>query len=123
ILAGVVGTSMWILGLRNVEPPQIMMQRITNSGRTCTGAISPDGNYIVHVTIEGDTETVWVRQVATGTDVRIIPPTDGFYGDMKVSPDGNYAFYAYAPRSNPNIEDVYQIPILGGESKKILDDI
>src|SRR5439155_787866 len=42
---------------------------------------------------------------------------------MKVAPDSNYVFYAFAPRSNPNLEDVYQIPMLGGESRKIISDI
>ncbi|HEY6842672.1 MAG TPA: protein kinase, partial [Thermoanaerobaculia bacterium] len=123
LMTGVAGVAIWLLGARSVEAPQITMQRITNSGRVMTGAVSPDGRYAVHATLDGDTESVWVRQIATGTDVRIIPPVDGFYADMKVSPDGNYAFYAYATRSNPNVEDVYEIPMLGGESRKVVDNI
>ena len=123
LMAGFGGVAIWILGARSVEPPQITMQRITNSGRVMAGAVSPDGRYAVHATLDGDTETVWVRQIATGTDVRIIPPVDGFYGDMKVSPDGNYAFYSYAARSNPNVVDVYEVPMLGGESRKVVDNI
>ncbi|MDQ6801164.1 MAG: protein kinase [Acidobacteriota bacterium] len=121
--AVLLGTGMWIRGRRVVDPPQMVMQRITNSGKTVSGAISPDGRYVVHATLDGDTETVWVRQIATGTDVRVIPPADGFYADMKISPDGNYVFYTYAPRTNSNIVDIYQIPILGGESRKIVDNI
>jgi Tol biopolymer transport system component/tRNA A-37 threonylcarbamoyl transferase component Bud32 len=123
IAAVLLGTGMWIRGRRVVEPPQMSMQRITNSGKTVTGAISPDGRYVVHATLDGDTESVWVRQIATGTDVRIIPPADGFYADMKVSPDGNYVFYEYAPRADANIVDIYQVPILGGESRKIVDNV
>lgn len=73
--------------------------------------------------LDGDSEAVWVRQLATGTDVRIIPPADGLYGDVKVSPDGNYVYYSYIPRSNPNVSDVYQIPILGGESRRVAENI
>ena len=118
-----LGIGMWVGHARSPEAPQLTMQRVTNNGRVITGAMSPDGKYVVHVTLDGDSETLWVRQVATGTDVRIIPPTDGFYGDMKVSPDGNYIFYGFAPRLNPNVEDIYQLPILGGESRKVIGDI
>jgi eukaryotic-like serine/threonine-protein kinase len=123
LFTAILGMAIWIRRPRPRESPQVTMQRVTNSGRVITGAMSADGKYVVHATLDGDTETVWVRQIATGTDVRIIPPTDGFYGDMKVSPDGNYVFYGFAPRNDPNVEDIYQIPILGGESRKVVGDI
>jgi hypothetical protein len=41
---------------------------VTNSGNIVAGAVSPDGNYIVHATLDGENQTVWVKQVATGTN-------------------------------------------------------
>ncbi|HEV8659293.1 MAG TPA: LpqB family beta-propeller domain-containing protein [Thermoanaerobaculia bacterium] len=103
--------------------PQPVMLRVTNSGNIVAGAVSPDGNYIVHATFEGENQTVWVKQVATGTNVRIIPPEPVYYLDFRVSSDGNYVFYGVAKRSEPNITDLRRIPILGGESRLVAPDM
>jgi len=100
----------------------MVMQRITNSGKTVTGAISPDGRYVVHATLDGDARQCGCARSrperTSGSS-----SADGFYFDMKISTDGNYVFYEYAPRTNPNVVDIFQIPILGGESRKIVDDV
>jgi Tol biopolymer transport system component len=101
----------------------LMMRRVTNSGNISAGAVSPDGNYIVHSTVDGENQTVWVRQVATGTNVRIIPPEPVYYFDFQVSSDGNYVFYTVATREEPNITDLRRIPLLGGESRLIAKDM
>jgi Tol biopolymer transport system component len=40
-----------------------------------------------------------------------------------VSPDGNYVYYSASLRSEPNVADVFRIPILGGPPKKVASDI
>ena len=134
VVAIVIAIGSWIAtqGDRAIQPAsiassrgtaQMSMVRLTNSGKIGTGAITPDGKYLVYCSLDGDKETMWVKQIATGTDVRILPPADGFYNDVRVSPDSNYVLYAYAPRTNPNIVDVYETPILGGETRKVATDI
>ena len=105
------------------ETPQMSMVRVTNSGRVGAGTISPDGKYIVYCNIEGDDQRLIVRQIATGTEISIVPPTDGVYLDIHVTPDGNYVLYSFATRAEPNINDVFQIPMLGGEPRKVAADI
>ena len=107
---------------RPFAPPRPTMVRMTNSGNILAGAISPDGNYIAYVTMDGDMETLWVKQVATATAVRIIPPEPVYYTHVQISPDGNYVFYGVARRSEPNINDLMQIPLLGGTPRKIAGD-
>jgi Tol biopolymer transport system component len=103
--------------------PQMTMMRLTYTGKIVNGSVSPDGKYIVYATAEGNDETLWVKQIATGTDVRIVPPANGLYNDIKVSPDGNYVFYSFAMRENANVVDVYRVPILGGDARKIASNI
>jgi serine/threonine protein kinase/WD40 repeat protein len=105
----------------NAQPllPQPVMLRMTNSGNITAGAISPDGNYIVHSTKDGESQTMWVRQVATGTNVKVIPPERVYYADIRVSPDGNYVFYSVAQRDEPNVIDLRIVPILGGQSRLV----
>jgi Tol biopolymer transport system component len=103
--------------------PQMSMIRLTNTGSIDTGAVSPDGKYVVFATREGDDETIFVKQIATGTSMRIVPAVQGFISDVRVSPDGNYVFYTYASRDNANVVDLYQIPMLGGEAKIVAHDV
>ncbi|HSP14719.1 MAG TPA: LpqB family beta-propeller domain-containing protein [Thermoanaerobaculia bacterium] len=103
--------------------PEPVMIRLTNSGNVAAGAVSPDGNYVVYSTIDGEMQTMWVKQVATDTKVRIIPPEPVYYFDFRVSGDGNYVFYSVCRRSEPNITDLRQVPILGGQSRLVARDI
>ncbi|MGH7552686.1 MAG: protein kinase domain-containing protein, partial [Longimicrobiales bacterium] len=101
---------------------QPVMLRMTNSGNISAGAISPDGKYIVHSTLDGENQTVWVKQIATGTNVRIIPPDLAYYLNFEVSADSNYIYYSVSKRSEPNIMDLRQIPMLGGQSRVAAHD-
>jgi serine/threonine protein kinase len=104
-------------------PPQTHMIRMTSSGRATPGAISPDGRYLVHAALDGENQTVWVKQIATDTNVRILPPSPTYYTDFKISPDGNYVYYAASRRDEPNITNLFQVSILGGEPRRISNDI
>jgi serine/threonine protein kinase len=103
--------------------PQPVMMRLTNSGNIRAGAVTPDGNYLVYATADGENQTLWVKQIATSTNVRIIPPAPVYFTDISVSNDGNYVFYAMSTRAEPNINNIYQVPVLGGESRLVGRDM
>lgn len=105
-----------------VEQRGMMMTRLTHSGRVMTAAISPDGKYLVHAVREGDGEALYVKQIATGTVTKIAESAPRFHYDLTVSPDGNYAYYAVAERSEPNVVAIEQLPLLGGTPRRIAED-
>jgi Tol biopolymer transport system component/predicted Ser/Thr protein kinase len=122
-LLGVAAWLGWSRFAPKSEPPSTMtMTRLTHSGRVATAAISPDGNYLVHAVREGDLETLYVKQIASGTITRIAEPAPRFHFNLEISADGNYAYYAAAARAEPNVVNIYQIPILGGTSRLIAAD-
>lgn len=104
------------------EPPAMMMTRLTNSGRVTTAAISPDGNYLVHALREGEGQALYVKQIATGTLTRIAEVAPLEYYNIHVSPDGNYAYYVATQNAEPNVADLYQLPLLGGTPRRIATD-
>ena len=55
-----------------------------------------------------------VRQVATGSDVEVLPARDAVLESPAFSPDGNYLFYLTRKPENPNYRALFQIPSLGG---------
>jgi Tol biopolymer transport system component len=98
------------------------MSRLTHSGRVTTAAISPDGNYLVHAVHEDSGEALYVKQIATNTVTRISEPVPAYHFNMSVSPDGNYAYYVAAARAEPNVGHIYQLPLLGGEPRRVAED-
>jgi len=100
----------------------IHMTRLTNTGKSRMASISPDGKYVVHVIEDGGKQSLWVRQVATANNVQIVGPAEVQYFGMTFSPDGNYIYYVVAPK-NESKATAYQVPVLGGTSQKVMEDV
>jgi len=69
------------------------ISRLTANGKTTEAAISPDGKYFVYVVQDGGKESLWLRQVATSSNVQVVAPARVQYGRQTFSPDGNYVYY------------------------------
>ena len=132
ITIGAIGFGLY--SLRRNAPPTgstvspfsaMEIQRLTGSGTAEDAAISPDGRYVVFVNREPDARySLFVRQVATGSDVRILEPGPVIRA-VKFSPDGSYVYFIQAEptTSGPNYSWLYRIPSLGGDARKLLWDV
>jgi TolB protein len=100
----------------------IHLTRLTNTGKSRVAAISPDGKYVVHVIEDAGKQSLWVRQVTTANNVQIVPPAEVVYFGMTFSGDGNYVYYVTAGK-NETQALLYQVPVLGGPSRKLVEDI
>lgn len=103
-------------------PPTIKIERLTTNGRTSDAAISPDGKYVVYILNEGGQQSLWTRQVATTSNVQIIPAADVRYLGLVFSPDSNYINFVKKEKSDA-LPALYQMPVLGGAQKKLISDI
>jgi len=104
----------------------LKMTRLTNNGRVGSASISPDGKYVVYsARDEAGLSSLWVRHVATTSNVQVVPPAgpDVNFGQSTFSPDGNYIFYIRAERASGPRGMLYQVPVLGGTSKKLLENV
>ncbi len=95
---------------------------LTNSGSAYLAALSRDRRYVVHVKDEHGRPSVWLRQTATTSDVPIVPPDDLRMIGLTFSPDGNYVYYV-AARKLSALGSLYRVPVLGGASNRVLEDI
>lgn len=96
--------------------------RLTTGGNAFLAAISGDGRYVVHVKNTGIEPSLWVRQTATQSDVQIVPPARVRYDGASYSPDGDYVYYVtYALTGG--VGTLYKVPVLGGISQPILEDV
>ena len=96
------------------------LSRVTQSGNAVNVAISPDGHYVVYALREGEKQGLNVRQVATGSDVQILPPDEVLIYGLTFSPDANYIDFVRSEKNNPVNTFLYRIPTLGGSSHLVM---
>jgi Tol biopolymer transport system component len=92
----------------------MQISRLTQSGNAISVAISPDGRYVVYVLREGEKQSLNVRQVATGSDVQILPPDEVWIWGLTFSPDANYIDFIRSEKPNFTDTHLYRMPVLGG---------
>ena len=96
--------------------------RLTTSGKVREAVISPDGKYVAHVVDDAGRLSLWMRQVATQSNVEIVQPSEAFQFWLAFSPDGNYVYSTVREKGSAS-GMLYQVPSLGGAARKVLTDI
>jgi len=96
--------------------------RLTSAGNAFLAAVSPDGNYVVHVKNIGTSQALFVRQTATTSDVQIVPPAQVRYDGITYAPDGNYVYYSVYALTG-GVATLYRVPVLGGAPERVIEDI
>src|ERR1700691_2907461 len=75
----------------NLQDMQIT--KLTDSGNAAYVAISPDAREVVYVLVEGEKQSLWVRNVPTKSDVQVLPPAVAGFNGGNFSSDGNYIYF------------------------------
>ncbi|MGE5726439.1 MAG: protein kinase domain-containing protein, partial [Acidobacteriota bacterium] len=97
--------------------------QVTNTGKALAAAISPDGKYILNVQNDGGLQSLWLRNVPTGSDTQIVPPAAAVYTSLAFSPDGNYVYFRKADIATQSSWGLYRTPVLGGTPQIIVKDV
>jgi len=97
--------------------------QITNTGKALQAAISPDGKYVLNVQNDNGLQSLWLRNVPTGSDTQIVPPAAAVYRTLIFSPDGNYVYFRKAGLGTQSEWDLYRTPVLGGTPQLLLRDL
>jgi eukaryotic-like serine/threonine-protein kinase len=98
---------------------RINVTKLTTNGNAAFAAISRDGKYVAYVMNEGGQQSLWLRQVAVESNLRLLPARSGHYLGIAFSPDGNYIYYGYVEANQR--PEVYKVPVLatGAASARI----
>ncbi len=108
---------------KQAAAPAIKISTVTNRGLINGAALSPDGRYLAYsVSLDGN-RTLWVRQVATGSDVQILPAQKVAPENLIFTPDGNYLYYQSADPDRDGYTAIFEIPALGGTPRKRAYDV
>ena len=124
VVASAVGLYKFVARTESSAPFQAMkITMLTTTGNVRQGIISPDGKYLAYVAREAGGQSLRVRQIATASTVQIVPPAVSSYRGLTFSSDGNYVYYVRSDSENPSIGVLYQVPVLGGASRKLVVDV
>jgi serine/threonine protein kinase len=94
--------------------------QVTSTGKAALTAISPDGRYVLTVVNDKGLQSLWLRNLATGSDTQVIPPAPTSYKSLIFSPDGNYLYFVKATDSTNTNFDLNRAPELGGPSQTVV---
>jgi len=96
--------------------------QVTNSSRAIVAAISPDAKYVLTVMNDKGLNSLWLRNVATGSDTQVVPAS-ATIPNVAFSPDGNYIYFRKAENAIASDFNVYRAPVLGGTPKAVVHDV
>lgn len=86
--------------------------KLTTNGNAAFAAISRDGKYVAYVMNEAGEQSLWLRQAAVDSNVRLMPAREGQYLGIAFSPDGNYLYYGYVGLGVDERPELYRVPVL-----------
>jgi Tol biopolymer transport system component len=118
-----IGASFAFLRYRsaNRQPPRPALEfvRVTGSGNIQTADVSPHGDYVAFVRSSRGQQSLWLKQWATGREAQLADLGDAHSPGVGFSANGSYVYFVRQRRSEPS-GDLYQVPLTGGNPKKVL---
>ncbi|MEO6655986.1 MAG: hypothetical protein ABIO36_07865 [Pyrinomonadaceae bacterium] len=100
----------------------LKIQRLTGNGKVTKAAISPDGKLLAYVQIDAGQESLWIKQISTNSNVRVVAPSlIDKYGDLTLSPNGDFIYFTGINGEN-STRTIFRVPALGGALQKGLSN-
>lgn len=127
LILGVIFTAFWYARGNNKLTAPILSapfasEKLSTNGKVAHAVISSDGKNVIYLNgIEGR-QSIWLRQLASASNIEIIPPSDDAYGGLALSPDGDFLYFERQQKYVPAHGNIYRVSIFGGIPTKIIDE-
>src|SRR5215472_5210849 len=105
------------------------MSRLTTLGNCYDAAISPNGEFVAYVRDDRGKQSLWLRQVDTGSDSRLLAAGQYRYWGITFSPDGEYIYYVASRPAAAGVgfarqnTALYRMALLGGPGIKLKEKL
>jgi eukaryotic-like serine/threonine-protein kinase len=101
--------------------PELEISRLTATGKASSASISRDGKHVVYVVDESGRQSIWIRELETSKNVRIVGPSEATYANVSFTPDSNFIYFNQTQNDQPM--SIYQISVSGGAPHKIVENV
>ncbi len=129
LLAGLLIAAAAVYGVYTLlrRPPTAPFQsfsitQLTNTGKVQNAAISPDGRFLLSVQSDNGNESLWLRNIPTGSDTQVLPASGQSFASLVFSPDGN-SFYFRETAGGLAAFNLFRAPLLGGSPSLLAKDV
>jgi eukaryotic-like serine/threonine-protein kinase len=99
------------------------LTQVTDTGKALETAISPDGKFLLSVQNENGQQSLWLRNVPTGSDTEVVAATGQIFSTPTFSSDGNYIYFRETVPGMSGGFNLYRAPVLGGTPVVISKDV
>lgn len=125
LMLAIAGVGVFKLVRLAQRPESFQSMRLTKS--TFAGnvvdrqvAISPDGKYLAYATKDQGQQSLWVRHLATSSEVQLVPARAVRYDGLIFSRDGNYIYYVVVEEKD--LGSLFKIAALGGAPRRLIEN-
>lgn len=112
--------SAWLITSRQrpvpPPPPEPAQERLGITANVVEAALSPDGKTVAYVTDEKGGQSIWLRQITTGTDLPVVTAAKVKLKGLSFFPNGDYLSYL---KTEGDSADLYQVSTFGGPSRRL----
>jgi len=95
----------------------LKIEKLTATGESPHAAISSDGKYLAYTRGFVNNQSIWLRQIATNTNVQIVPANGPIFG-LAFAHSGEYLYFV---KGTPGA--LYRVSLLGDVPIKIVDGL
>jgi serine/threonine protein kinase/Tol biopolymer transport system component len=95
---------------------------LTKDGRIMDAAISGDGTLLAYVPIESGKQSLWVRDLRSGEERQLLPPSLALCWGMRFTPDAQTLLYIIT-RPDSSVSELHLMPAWGGPSRRLAVNI
>ena len=98
------------------------VEKITNTGTALESAISPDGRFLLTVQSDKGLESLWLRDIVSGSDTQVVAPLGQNLRAPAFSPNGSYLYFRRLLAGALGWE-LLRAPLFGGVPQVIARDV
>lgn len=105
----------------NASPLSFASTRLTESGNISQAVLSHDGELVAYSSHGNGKESLWLRDLASGSNTQVLQPTDDSYTGLTFSRDNKAIYFVRVPKDRSSGAAIYSLPTNGGIPTKIAD--
>ena len=100
----------------------LKVEKLTLTGQSRHVAISPDGKYVAYTRQLERESSIWLRQLASNTNVEIVPATGIIYG-LAFATSGEQLYFVRGEPTMMHGSSLYRVSLLGGVPAKVVEKL